>query len=140
GVCAHRALQEGLQVRERNLAVLVLHQCVVGLDALKPCSEVQQVDSVSPRELIGHGVQIANRRQIAPRVRAPVGNLRGPVDRRTAAYYDGTHRLPGMDPGRAGAGGSDGDMKRFATEAQSRFPVLDASRAACGRSEEPMYE
>src|SRR5437016_14194978 len=78
----------------------------------RSCSEVQQVDSVSPRELIGHGVQIANRRQIAPRVRAPVGNLRGPVERRTAAYYDGTHRLPGMDPGRQGDGGSAVEIKR----------------------------
>jgi len=51
-ISADFPLQEGLQVGEGRLAVLILNQSVVGLDALKPSAEIEGVDAVSPGDFI----------------------------------------------------------------------------------------
>ena len=61
----HRALQEGLQGAERSLAILVLRQQVVGLDALQPdagldlIAAVRPVDVIVQREEIARGAVVA---------------------------------------------------------------------------------
>src|SRR5712664_3957192 len=88
GIGAHRALEERLQIGERCLGILVLYQTVVGLQALEPHAEIQQVLSVSDADLIGRREEIARHTEIASGVRASVGELRRAVERGASANYD----------------------------------------------------
>ena len=68
-----------MQVGEGGLAVLVLHQSVVGLNTLQPAAETETVASAGIRELIGDGEEIADRVQIAASIGAAIGDLRSTV-------------------------------------------------------------
>ncbi len=77
--------EEGLQAGEGSLAVLILHQGVVCLHALKPYADVEQVLAASDGDLIGAGEQIAGGGEVAAGVGAAVGDLRGAVERGASA-------------------------------------------------------
>src|ERR1700730_11513995 len=97
-VGAYVALQECLQAVERNLAVLILDETVVGLQLLQPPTEGEQVLSVRESDLIRLGIQIARGTEIASCVCAAIGDLRCAVERGAATDDNCADGLAFPDP------------------------------------------
>ena len=68
-----------MQAAERYLAVLILHQAVIGLQALEPDAKIEQVLAMGDADLIGGREKIADDFEVAAGVGTAVGELRSAV-------------------------------------------------------------
>src|ERR1700719_2015177 len=77
--------------------------------------------AMSEGSLIGGGIQIANRTEIASRIRAAVCDLRSAIESRATAHHHRADRLVCMDPSRQIHRRSTVEIKRAARESKRRF-------------------
>ena len=88
-----------MQGGEGGLAILILREVVVALEALEPSADFELMAADGPVDVVVEGEEIARDGVVAADVAAGAGDLRGAVGGGGAGDDDGADGAPGDEAG-----------------------------------------